>query len=198
MTHAVLYADAVPYPLSPQVSVVTKLPFGYYVFYLAGTTMPATVWQDAALSTPYVGNPTANSSGLFNAIYLNPGVAYRVLMYDQFNRKLLDVDPYIPFLTTLGDAAVTLNQSTGQTTITQLLPGGSGAALTVYAPQDSFGLLLGPLGVNAYLNISNSGTTGSQTATFTATNKPGSGSSAVTNWVPIQMAGTTYYMPVFS
>ncbi len=198
MTHAVLYSDAVPYPLDPKSSKVVTLPFGYYVFYLAGTTTPATVWTDSALSVPFTGNPTAASNGQFPAIYLNPGVMYRVLMYDQYNRKLLDVDPYIPFLTTLGDAAVTLNESTGQTFITQLLPGGSGAALTVYAPQDSYALLLGPVGNTAYLGISNSGTTGSQTATFTATNKPGSSTSAVTNWVPIEMGGATYYMPVFS
>jgi hypothetical protein len=198
VTHAVLYTDAVPYPLDPSASNAATLPFGYYVFYLAGTTTPATVWQDSGLATPYVGNPTANSKGLFNPIYLNPGVAYRVLMYDQYNRKLLDVDPYIPFLTTLGDSAVTMNQSTGQTTITQLLPGGSGAALTVLAPMASFALLLGPISNTAYMNISNSGTTGSQTATFTATNKPGSATSAPFAWVPIQMGGTLYYMPVFS
>ena len=198
MTHAVLYSDAVPYPVSVRSSAAAKEPFSYYVFYLAGTTTPVTVYQDSGLGTPYTGNPTANSNGLFSPIYLNPGVAYRVLWYNRYNTKLLDVDPYIPFLTTLGDAAVTLNQSTGQTTITQLSPGGSGAALTVYAPQNSYGLNLGPLSTAAFLNISNSGTTGSQTANFTATNKPGSATSSPFIWVPIQMAGTTYYMPVFS
>ena len=40
-------------------------------------------------------------------------------------------------------------------------------------------------------------TTGVQTATFTATNKPGSGTTAPTKWLPVVADGTTYYIPMW-
>jgi hypothetical protein len=40
-------------------------------------------------------------------------------------------------------------------------------------------------------------TTGAQTATFSATNKPGAGTAGPTTWLPITVSGTTYYIPCF-
>ena len=48
------------------------------------------------------------------------------------------------------------------------------------------------------INITNSATTGSQTATFTAVNKPGSTTTAPTKWIPIILDGTTYYIPAWT
>ncbi len=39
--------------------------------------------------------------------------------------------------------------------------------------------------------------TGAQTATFTATNKPGSNTAAPTNWLTIDIGGTPYHIPLF-
>lgn len=41
-------------------------------------------------------------------------------------------------------------------------------------------------------------TTGAQTATFTAANKPGTGTTAPTKWLPINADGTTYYVPLWT
>lgn len=41
-------------------------------------------------------------------------------------------------------------------------------------------------------------TTGAQTATFTATNKPGVASGSPQLWIPVVVGGTTYYLPLFS
>lgn len=40
-------------------------------------------------------------------------------------------------------------------------------------------------------------TTGAQTATFSATNKPGSGTAGPTAWLPVKQGATTYYIPMF-
>jgi len=48
-----------------------------------------------------------------------------------------------------------------------------------------------------FITVNNSGTTGAQVATFTATNKPGTGTTAPSKWLPIIMDGTTYYIPAW-
>lgn len=40
-------------------------------------------------------------------------------------------------------------------------------------------------------------TTGAQTATFVATNKPGTGTAGPTNWLPVLVGATTFYIPMF-
>lgn len=45
--------------------------------------------------------------------------------------------------------------------------------------------------------LDSSPTTGAQTATFTAANKPGSGTTAPTKWLPVKFAGTQYYIPMW-
>lgn len=46
--------------------------------------------------------------------------------------------------------------------------------------------------------LNGSATTGAHTATFTATNKPGSGTTAPTAWLPVSLDGTTYYIPCWT
>lgn len=55
--------------------------------------------------------------------------------------------------------------------------------------------LIGAGAGSAMLRINSSATTGAQTATFSATNKPGSGTTAPTKWLPVALDGTTYYIP---
>lgn len=47
------------------------------------------------------------------------------------------------------------------------------------------------------VQVDNSATTGAQTATFTATNKPGSGTTAPDKWIPINLDGTVHYVPAW-
>jgi hypothetical protein len=49
----------------------------------------------------------------------------------------------------------------------------------------------------AVLRLNTQATTGAQTATFTATNKPGSGTTSPNKWIPINLDGTTHYVPAF-
>ena len=51
---------------------------------------------------------------------------------------------------------------------------------------------------NASIGINTSATTGTQTATFTATNKPGTATTAPTKWLPINLDGTKYYIPCWT
>lgn len=47
-------------------------------FYLAGTSTPATVYQDVNLTTPHASPVVANGAGRFAEIYLTPGSSYKV------------------------------------------------------------------------------------------------------------------------
>lgn len=46
--------------------------------------------------------------------------------------------------------------------------------------------------------LSFNGLTGAQTATFTATNKPGTGTSAPVAWIAVNYGGKIGYVPVFA
>jgi len=48
---------------------------------------------------------------------------------------------------------------------------------------------------SAAVNYTNAAFTGTQIATFTATNKPGTATTAPSLWLPIQLNGTTYFQP---
>lgn len=74
------------------------MPGAYYQFYESGTTTPAAVYADGALSTPLTNPVEADSDGRFPAIYLDPGVVYRVQLYDADDTLQEDVDPVNPFL----------------------------------------------------------------------------------------------------
>jgi hypothetical protein len=59
--------------------------------------------------------------------------------------------------------------------------------------------VLGTAAGTAALRIDTSAAVGSQTATWTApTNKPGAASGVVTKWIPINLDGTTYYIPAWT
>jgi hypothetical protein len=75
----------------------------YALFFVTGGTTPATVYADGFLSVPLTQVPgaaqpscTADGSGLFNAIYLDPSVIYHVQMFTSLGVKFRDVDPYVP------------------------------------------------------------------------------------------------------
>jgi hypothetical protein len=53
----------------------------------------------------------------------------------------------------------------------------------------------GDVDIEGPLGVIGQATTGSQTATFTANNKPGSTATAPAKWLPIKLDGAVYYIP---
>lgn len=203
MANGILFYNPINTPLG--VTGLT-LPLSTYVFFLTGTTTPVAAYQDAGLTSPYPINPitgqtvvTSNGSGQFPAIYLNPSVIYRIQFYNQIGVLIQDTDPYIPPVPTTGNGAISINPATGQVTINAPKPGGSGITLSVVAAASSVALLLaGTAPGQPTLTVTNSLTTGAQTATFAATNKPGTGTTAPSAWLPIiGDGGQVYYIPLW-
>lgn len=54
-----------------------------------------------------------------------------------------------------------------------------------------------PGGAAEILSLSAVAAVGAQSATFVATNKPGTGTAGPTNWLPVTVGATTYYIPMF-
>jgi hypothetical protein len=176
-----------------------------YQFFLTGTTTAANVYQDGALTTPFpiTGFVTADSYGRFPPIYLDTSVIYKVQLYDSTNTLRWTVDPYTALLATVGTSALSTHgvniAATGEVTIPAPATGGSGVSLTLNA--GTLGVtplkITGTLPGNSALIVNNSATTGSQTATFSATNKPGTQTSAPAGWLPITCDGVQYYTPIW-
>ena len=68
-------------------------------FYAAGTTTPQAVYADSSLTTPLTNPVTANSAGVWPAIYLNDALTYRVVLKDAAGVTLNDADPYLASIT---------------------------------------------------------------------------------------------------
>lgn len=96
----VLFYDPRPKPLATNGA---QQPGAYYLFYLTGTTTPTAVYADGLLATPLSQVPganqpscTADSTGRFNPIYMNPATIYRVQLYNALGVLQEDTDPYVP------------------------------------------------------------------------------------------------------
>jgi hypothetical protein len=176
-----------------------------YQFFLSGTTTPANVYQDGALTTPFpiTGYVVADSFGRFPPIYLDTSVIYRVQFYDSTNTLRWQQDPYISQLATVGTSALSafgvVIAPTGEVVIPAPNTGGSGISLTLQpgALGSAALRLLGTLPGNSTLIVNSSATTGAQTATFAATNKPGTATSSPAGWLPITCDGVQYYTPIW-
>jgi hypothetical protein len=84
---------------------------------------------------------------------------------------------------------------------------GSGTSVTIAstgqvqlnAPSAGANMLITGLAAGAAcIRINTAANTGAQTATFSATNKPGSGTTAPGTWLPINLDGTIYYIPCWT
>lgn len=200
-----LFYDPVARPLS---SLGVAMPGAYYNFYVSGTTNPAQVFQDAGLTLPYPaaalnGSPPlfsivqADGTGAMPPIFLNPKTIYRVQLYSSTWSLIEDVDPYVPSMPVTGNGQVVLDAQ-GELTVVAPVPGGTGITLTVNARAGGTALELIGSGAGSAALIANSTVVaGAQTATFTATNKPGSGTTAPTKWLPLTCDGATYYIPLW-
>jgi hypothetical protein len=130
-------------------------------------------------------------------IFLVPTVIYRVQLYTSTWNLIEDVDPYVPSMPVTGNGQIVVDAE-GEVTIAAPTPGGTGITLTVTSRSGGTALELVGSGAGAPAIIANTTVVvGTQTATFAATNKPGSGTTAPTKWLPITCDGATYYIPLW-
>jgi hypothetical protein len=200
-----LFYDPIARPLS---SLGVSMPGANYNFYVSGTTNPAQVYQDAGLTLPFPAAAINGSAPLFSVvqadgtgamppIFLNPQTIYRVQLYSSNWQLIEDVDPYVPPMPVTGNGQLVLDAQ-GELTVLAPVPGGTGITLTVNARAGGTALELVGSGAGSPAIIANSTVlVGSQTATFTATNKPGSGTTAPTKWLPVTCDGATFYLPLW-
>jgi hypothetical protein len=200
-----LFYDPIARPLS---ALGVSLPNGYYNFYVSGTTNPAQVFQDAGLTLPFPAAALNGSSPLFSVVqadgtgamppmFLNPVTIYRVQLYSSTWSLLEDVDPYVPSMPVTGNGQLVIDAQ-GEMVMNAPVSGGSGITLIVNARAGGTAVQLVGSGAGAPALIANTTVVaGAQTATFTATNKPGLAAQAVFTWLPIQCDGATYYIPLW-
>jgi hypothetical protein len=201
-----LFYDPIARPLS---ALGVAMPNAYYNFYVSGTTNPAQVYQDAGLTLPYPAASLNGSSPLYSVvqadgtgamppIFFNPETIYRVQLYNSTWSLIEDVDPYVPPMPVTGNGQLLINAQ-GEITIAAPVAGGTGITLTVNARASGTALELVGSGAGSPALIANTTVlVGAQTATFAATNKPGSGPTAPSKWLPITCDGATYYIPLWT
>jgi collagen type VII alpha len=175
-----------------------------YQFNLTGTSTAANVYENGTLTTlfPITGFVAADNFGRFPPIYLDPSIIYQV-NFTGPNGYTWQRDPYTPPLATTGTSSnVTYGMNvapTGEFSVPAPNSGGTGINMTIKAGQLGSAALRisSTLAGQPALIVNTSATTGAQTATFTATNKPGTATSSPAGWLPIQCDGTIYYIPIW-
>ena len=182
-----------------QVCLGTRWANSYYLFFLSGTSTPTNVYQNGTLTTafPSGNRVTSDAYGRFAPIYLDPSIIYRVQFFNSAGVQQWQVDPYTSQLSTVGTSSLSTYgfqiAPTGEFTLDAPNTGGTGITLTLNAGVLGSAALrvTGTLAGNSAIIINNSVTTGAQTATFAATNKPGTvGSVSVT--ATVAPSGATY------
>jgi hypothetical protein len=153
----------------------------YYLFSVSGGNTLTNIYTNGTLTTPFAntGRATADAYGRFQPIYLDPSIIYRVRFFNSAGVQQWQVDPYTSTLSTVGTSSLSAFgfqiAPTGEFTLDAPNTGGSGVTLTVNAGVLGTAALkiTGTLAGNSAIIINSSATTGTQTATFAATNKPG-------------------------
>lgn len=81
----------------PLASTGLTLPLAVRKFFLTDGVTAAIVYQDANLVTPFspTNQVTADASGRFPPIYLNPAVVYRAQLFTAGGIQLEDANPYV-------------------------------------------------------------------------------------------------------
>jgi hypothetical protein len=177
----------------------------YYLFSLSGGNTLTNVYQNGTLTTafPSAGTVFSDAYGRFPAIYLDPSIIYRVRLFNSAGTQLRQTDPYYSQLSTVGTSALSAYgfqiATTGEVTLDAPNTGGSGVTLTLNAGALGTAALqvTGTLAGNSAIIVNSSATTGAQTATFTATNKPGTATSSPAGWLPITCDSVQYYVPIW-
>ena len=188
----------------PRVALGKAFANAVYTFFVTGSSTPANVYQDGALTIPFspTGQVTADAFGRCAAIYLDPTVTYKVtLTSSAIPGGTRTCDPYQPAMATTGTSTAGIGlrvNSQNEYTVATPNSGGSGVTLTLAAPPSGAALaLVGDAPGTPLLVVNNSATTGAQTATFSATNRPGTATAGPVGWLPIQCDGVLYYAPMW-
>jgi hypothetical protein len=188
----------------PQSCLGPSFALSTYSFFLTGTSTPANVYQDGNISNPFpnTGVVSSDQFGRFPPIYLDPAVIYKVV-FNGPNGYTWTRDPYTPPLSTRGTSQNTTYgmqvAATGEVTVTAPNSGGTGLSMKVSAGALGTAALkiTGTAPGTAALIVNSSATTGAQTATFAASNKPGTATSPPAGWLPITCDGVQYYTPIW-
>jgi hypothetical protein len=196
--------EGVPYR-EAQSCLGPKFANSYYLFFLSGTSTPTNVYRNGTLTTafPSLGRVTADSFGRFAPIYLDPSIVYRVQFFNQLNVQQWQQDPYVSQLSTVGTSSLSAFgfqiAATGELTLDAPNSGGTNITLTLKTGALGTWALqvTGTLPGNSAIIVNSSATTGTQTATFVATNKPGTATSSPAGWLPITCDGVQYYTPIW-
>jgi hypothetical protein len=153
----------------------------YYLFSVSGGNTLTNIYTNGTLTTPFAntGRATADTYGRFQPIYLDPSIIYRVRFFNSAGVQQWQSDPYYSQLSTVGTSSLSTYgfqiATTGEVTLDAPATGGTGVTLTLSAGALGTTALqvTGTLAGNSAIIINSSATTGTQTATFAATNKPG-------------------------
>lgn len=73
-----------------------RMPNAYLQFFESDTDTPTPVYSDASLSTSLGSEVEADANGVFQVMYMDPEVTYRVKLFDADDTLQYDVDPYTP------------------------------------------------------------------------------------------------------
>jgi hypothetical protein len=188
-----------------QVDLTPTFANSYYLFSLSGGNTLTNVYTNGTLTTPFsnTGRVTSDAYGRFPPIYLDPSIIYRVRFFNSAGVQQWQQDPYSSQLSTVGTSSLSAYgfqiAPTGEFTLDAPNTGGTGVTLTINAGVLGTAALevIGTLPGNSAIIINSSATTGAQTATFTATNKPGTATSSPAGWLPITCDGVQYYTPIW-
>jgi hypothetical protein len=188
-----------------QVDLTPTFSNSYYMFSLSGGNTPTNVYTNGTLTVPFpnTGRVTSDAYGRYPPIYLDPSIIYRVRFFNSSGVQQWQSDPYYSTLSTVGTSSLSAYglqiAPTGEFTLEEPNTGGTGVTLTVSAGALGTAALevTGTLPGNSAIIVNNSATAGAQTATFTASNKPGTATSSPAGWLPITCDGVQYYTPIW-
>jgi hypothetical protein len=167
MTTGQLFYDPIARPLS---SVGVAMPGAYYNFYVSGSSVPAPVYQDAGLTLPWPAAALNGSNPLFSVVQADGTGAMPPIFL--VPTVIYRVQLYTSTWNLIEDVDPYV-PSMPVTGNGQIVVDAEGE-VTIAAP-----------------------TPGGTGITFAATNKPGSGTTAPTKWLPITCDGATYYIPLW-
>jgi parallel beta-helix repeat protein len=89
----ILFQNPIVKPLSPNGQFMSGCTA---TFFLTGTTTLTPIFADGGLTTPLANPLSADASGTFSAVYLDPSVVYRIQIKTSTGVLISDTDPYIP------------------------------------------------------------------------------------------------------
>lgn len=143
------------------------MPGCYMQFDQTQTTTPATVYADAALSTPLSNPVVSNSAGVFPAIYGDSAIVYRRRLYTAEGVLVSDTDPMHPHVAfppgtvVMFDGSAEDRDAAYPPALWEVMDGDNGTK----DARDAF-----PIGVSNTKPISGAGSTG---GSFSVTSDPG-------------------------